>query len=149
VAAVGTLGLSAAAPLPEVLLLTLVYGLIWQRVFGATVIAERYLNERLVHAGDDERLDLHDSVERWHLTSMAVDLLRGAALTLLALVLGVPVLRLAVTSVQLPSSVAALAVASAAVAVLLGTARAFDESRRSMFLLLLGVLCGSALLFVR
>jgi mannose/fructose/N-acetylgalactosamine-specific phosphotransferase system component IIC len=149
VAAVGTLGLSSAAPLPEVLLLTLVYGLIWQRAFGATVIAERYLNERLVHACDDDRLDLHDSVERWHLTSMTVDLLRGAALTLLALVLGVPLLRLAVSAMRLPSGVAALAVSCAAVAVLLGTARVFDDSPRSAFLLLLGVLCGSALLLVR
>jgi mannose/fructose/N-acetylgalactosamine-specific phosphotransferase system component IIC len=149
VAAVGTLGLSAAAPLPEVLLLTLIYGLIWQRIFGATVIAERYLNERLVHAGEDAPVDLHVRIERWHLMSMAADLLRGAAITLLALVMGAPVLRAAVAATELPSSAAALAVAAAAAGVLLGTARALDESRRFTALLVLGVACGSALLLVR
>jgi mannose PTS system EIIC component len=149
VAAVGTLGLASAAPLPPTLLVVLVYGLIWQRVFGATVIAERYLNERLVHAGEAERIDLHDRIERWHLLSMAIDLLRGAAVTLLALIVGVPLLRAAVSAMVLPPAVAAVAVAAAAAAVLLGAARAFDESRRALLMLGLGIACGSALLLVR
>jgi mannose/fructose/N-acetylgalactosamine-specific phosphotransferase system component IIC len=149
VAAVGTLGLAAAEPLPQTLLLALVYGLIWQRVFGATVIAERYLNERLVHAGEEERIDLHVRIERWHLLSMAADLLRGAAVTLVALIIGVPVLRAAGLAIALPPVVAAAAVAAAAAAVLVGTARAFDESRRHVLILGLGIACGSALLIVR
>jgi mannose/fructose/N-acetylgalactosamine-specific phosphotransferase system component IIC len=150
VAAAGTLGLSAAAPLPGTLLLVLMYGVILQRVFGATVIAGRYLNERLVHAGEIEvRANADRAIERRHLTSMLVDVLRGAIATALALLVGVPLLRLAVTYSALPSQVAALAVAAAAAALLAGPARMFSESRRIVYFLLLGALCGSALLFVR
>lgn len=150
VAAVGTMGLAGAAPLPEGLLLVLLYGLVWQRLFGATVVAERYLNERLVHAGEeDERADLHDRIERWHLTSMTVDLLRGAVATVMAILAGVPLLRFTIEFMVLPGAIAAAAVAAAAAAVLMGTARTLADSRRSLVLLLAGLLCGSALLMIR
>lgn len=150
VAAVGTMGLAGAAPLPEGLLLVLLYGLVWQRLFGATVVAERYLNERLVHAGEeDERADLHDRIERWHLTSMTVDLLRGAIATVVAILAGVPLLRFTIEFMVLPGPVAAAAVAGAAAAVLMGTARTLADSRRSLVLLLAGLICGSALLIIR
>src|SRR5690606_8320052 len=51
VIAVGTMGVSALAATPAALLLVLIYGLIWQRIAGASVIGGRYLNERLVLAG--------------------------------------------------------------------------------------------------
>jgi mannose/fructose/N-acetylgalactosamine-specific phosphotransferase system component IIC len=150
VAAVGTLGLAGAAPLPETLLLVLVYGLVWQRIFGVTVVAGRYLNERLVHAGEEvAREDLHSRIERWHLTSMTMDLLRGAVMTAIATLVGVPLLRFAVATSALPSLAAAIAVAAAAATVLMGTARVFGESPRLVLIMLLGAVCGSALLFVR
>jgi mannose/fructose/N-acetylgalactosamine-specific phosphotransferase system component IIC len=150
VAAVGTLGLSGAAPLPETLLLVLVYGLVWQRIFGATVVAERYLNERLVHAGEEEqREELPDRIERWHLTSMSVDLLRGAVTTAVAVLVGVPILRLAVATTAMPSLAAAVTVAAAAALVLAGSARSFGTSRRMLLMMFLGALCGSALLIAR
>jgi len=150
VAAVGTMGIAGAAPLPEGLLLVILYGLLWQRLFGATVVAERYLNERLVHAGEeDERADLHDRIERWHLTSMTVDLLRGAVTTVIAILAGVPLLRFAIEFMVLPGPVAAAAVAAAAAAVLLGAARSLADSRRSLLMLMAGLLCGSALLIIR
>jgi mannose/fructose/N-acetylgalactosamine-specific phosphotransferase system component IIC len=151
VAAVGTLGLSGAAPLPGALLLVLMYGLAAQRVFGATVIASRHLNERLVHAGDDASFGnrLERMIERRHLASMALDLVRGAAVSAAALLVGVPLLRLGVQHWQLGPVAAAVAVSMAAAAVLAGTARLFGESRQRLLLLLAGGLCGSALLFLR
>lgn len=151
VAAVGTLGLSGAAPLPGTLLLVLIYGLIWERIFGMSVIAERQLNQRLVHAGDESyapaRVDRH--VEQRHIASMLVDVVRGGTLTAAALIIGVPLLRAAVPAWTLPPAVAALAVALAAVMVLAGTARMFAAPARGVYLLLAGIVCGSALLFLR
>jgi mannose PTS system EIIC component len=151
VAAVGTLGLSGAAPLPGTLLLVLIYGLAWERLFGITVVAGRYVNERLMHAGDLEytpqRLDR--AIERRHVASMAVDVVCGALVAAAALAMGVPLLHLAVPRWVLPSWMAAIAVATAAVAVLAGTARLFAAPARGLYLLLVGALCGSIVLFLR
>jgi mannose PTS system EIIC component len=150
VAAVGALGLSGAAPLPGTLLLALMYGILCERLFGMTVVAGRYVNERLVHAGDaafaPHRLD--QAVERRHLASMTLDIARGAIVTAVALIVGVPLLRAAVPLWSLPTPLPSLAVAVSAVAVLAGAARLFGAPVRGMILLLTGVLCGSALLFL-
>jgi mannose/fructose/N-acetylgalactosamine-specific phosphotransferase system component IIC len=147
VAAVGTLGLAGAVPSPGSILLVLMYGLAWQRLFGATVVAGRYLNERLVHAGEIELAGRVDRmVERWHVASLLVDLLRGAVVTGAALVIGVPLLRFALAHWVASHAAAALAVAIAAVTALAGNARLFGESRRAVLLMLAGVLCGSLLL---
>ncbi|HSJ23073.1 MAG TPA: PTS sugar transporter subunit IIC [Longimicrobiales bacterium] len=150
VAAVGSMGLAGINAGPELLLLVLAWGLIWQRLFGITVVAERYLNERLVHAGEElTRNDLHDRIERWHLTSMSVDLLRGALMTAIAIIIGAPVLRLAVTASALPELAATLGIGAAAAAVLMGTARVVGESRALLALLGAGAALGSLLLWVR
>jgi PTS system mannose-specific IIC component len=150
VAAVGTLGLSGVAPVPEALLLVLVYAIILQWLFGASVTAGRSLNERLVHAGQEAaRSDLHDRIERWHLTAMALDLLRGFATTPLAILAGAPLLQLGVGGTALPSSTAALVVAAATTAVLIATARAMASARRATLLIGCGVLCGAVLLLLQ
>jgi mannose/fructose/N-acetylgalactosamine-specific phosphotransferase system component IIC len=148
VAAVGTLGLSGAVPLPGTLLLVLMYGIVWERIFGMTVIIGRYVNERLVHAGAADSLSarLDRVVERRHLASMGVDIVRGALVTAAALIIGVPLLRAAVPLWALPPVTSGFAVAAAAVAVLAGAARLFAAPARGMYLLLAGILCGTALL---
>jgi mannose/fructose/N-acetylgalactosamine-specific phosphotransferase system component IIC len=149
VAAVGTLGLAGLAPTPPTLLLVLVYGLAWQRLFGATVIAGRYVNERLVHAGElalSGRMDR--MIERRHVASMVLDLLRGASVTAVALIIGVPLLRLAAPAWSLPPAVAAVVVSVAAAAALAGAARLFGGTRRDMYLLLAGLVCGLTLLLL-
>jgi mannose/fructose/N-acetylgalactosamine-specific phosphotransferase system component IIC len=150
VAAVGTLGLAAVPPTPAALLLTVAYGLVWQRLSGATVVFGRHVNERLIGAGDappGARLD--ELIERRHIASMGLDLLRGAGVTLTALLAGVPLLRLALPSWTLPSTVAVVAVSVAAAAVLAGTARLFAQERRGALLLLAGLVAGSALLLLQ
>jgi mannose/fructose/N-acetylgalactosamine-specific phosphotransferase system component IIC len=150
VAAVGTLGLTGAAPLPGAILIALMYGLAWQRIFGATVIAGRYLNERLVHAGEIGLAGRIDRmIERRHVASMFVDLGRGALVTALALLLGVPLLRFALAHWVAAQAAAALAVSIAAAAALAGNARLFGDSRRALLLMLTGALCGSLVLVLR
>jgi mannose/fructose/N-acetylgalactosamine-specific phosphotransferase system component IIC len=149
VAAVGTLGLSGVAPTPAAMLLTLVYGLIWQHLSGATVVAGRHLNERVVRAGRlavAGRLDR--LIEHRHAASVGLDLLRGMAVTAAALAAGVPLLRLGLPLWMLSPMIAALAVSIAAAGVLAGTARLFAQQRRGGVLLAIGLLCGSALLLL-
>lgn len=149
VAAVGSMGLAGISAGPELLLLVLAWGLIWQRLFGITVVAERYMNERLVHAGEElTRNDLHERIERWHLTSMSVDLLRGAVMTTVAIVIGVPVLQAAITASALPQLAASLGIGAAAAAVLTGTARVLGDSRFLYGMLGVGMALGSLLLLV-
>jgi mannose PTS system EIIC component len=150
VVAVGTLGLSGVAPIPAAILLALTYGILWQRLSGATVIAGRYLNERLVRAGRGEAAARMDRmIEQRHIASMLLDLLRGLLVTGIGLGLGAPLLRLAMPYWALPGPGAAVAVSVAAAAVLAGTARLFTQSRRAGVLLLAGLAGGSALLLIK
>lgn len=140
VAAVGTMGVSALPPTASALLLVLVYGLIWQRIAGASVIGGRYLNERLVLAGrQGERPRLDRLIEHRHLESMLVDMARGVVITSAALGIGVLVLPYALERWALPDIAATLAVSVAVCAVLAGTAPLFAESPRSRLFLVLGL----------
>ena len=149
VAAVGVLGLSEAAPVAPALLLVIVYGLTWQRIAGASVVAGRYLNERLISAGRPTSGRLDAMIEHRHVATMLLDLARGLFITFVALGIGVLLVRWAVPLWTFPQDYAALAVSIAGAATLAGTARLFAESRRARVFLVLGLLCGSAFLIVR
>ena len=150
VAAAGTFGLSGVAPSAPVLLLVVVYGLLWQRVSGFSVVGGRYLNERLVLAGEPGRRPRLDRlIEHRHLESMVVDMARGVVVTSVALLMGVPLLLAFPAYWALPDIVATLAVSVAAVAALAGTAPLFADSARGRALLLLGLVFGSFLLLVQ
>jgi mannose/fructose/N-acetylgalactosamine-specific phosphotransferase system component IIC len=146
VAAVGTLGLSAAVATPPTLLLVLVYGLLWQRAAGATVVGGRYINERLVRAGRSSATRMDRLIQLRHLESMMLDIVRGALITSVALLVGVPLMRFAVSHWQAPSPLASLVIAMSAAAVLAGTAPLFADSRRGRISLAAGLICGSLLL---
>ena len=150
VAAAGTFGLSGVEPNAPVLLLVVVYGLLWQRLSGFSVIGGRYLNERLVHAGEPGRRPRLDRlIENRHLESMLIDMARGVMVTTVALMIGVPLLLLVPSYWALPGIVATLAVSVTAVAVLAGAAPLFADSARRRILLLLGMAFGSALLLLQ
>ena len=74
---------------------------------------------------------------------------RGVFITTAALLIGVPLMRVAVEYWALPYIAATLAVSVAAVAVLAGTAPLFAESPRARAFLLLGLLFGSVLLVLQ
>jgi mannose/fructose/N-acetylgalactosamine-specific phosphotransferase system component IIC len=149
VAATGALGLATLTPTPGSILLALVFGLLWQRIAGATVVLGRYVNERMVRAGRPGPEQLDRLIELRHIETMLLDILRGVLLTSVALLVGVPLLRIGAPRWTLPAVVAAAAVAAAAATVLAGTAPLFAETKRGRVLLLLGLLCGSLLLLVQ
>jgi mannose/fructose/N-acetylgalactosamine-specific phosphotransferase system component IIC len=148
VAAAGAFGLTTAVATPAALLLALIFGLVWQRIAGATVVFGRYLNERMVGAGRPTAARMDRMIEYRHVETMLLDIMRGMLLTTAALLIGVPLLRFAVPHWTLSEVVAAGAVALAATTVLGGTAQLFAESRRGRLLLLMGILCGSLLAFL-
>lgn len=150
VLAAGTLGLSAVSPTPTAILLILAYGVLWQHLSGVTVVAGRHLNERLVQAGRVETAERLDRmIEHRHVASMALDLVRGALVTVAGIGIGVPLLRYGLPHWGLPPVAAAAAVALLAAAVLAGTARIFAVRGRGALLLVGGLLAGSALLLLR
>lgn len=149
VAAAGALGLSGAAATAPALLLALMYGLIWQRIAGGTVVGLRYLNERLVQAGRPHTMDVAALIEHRHVASMALDIMRGIIVTAAALALGVPLLRFAVPHWGLGSVWATLAIAAAGAAVLAGTAPLFMQGARDRAFIIAGLVCGCVLLLLR
>ena len=149
VSAVGTLGIAGVAPTPSTLLLILVYGLLWQRLAGATVIGGRYINERLVRAGRSTTKRMDSLIALRHLESMVLDVMRGTVITILALLLGVPLVRFAVSHWHAPAALASLVIAISAAAVLAGTAPLFADSRRARIGLAAGLICGSILLVLQ
>ena len=148
VAAVGTLGVSDIAITPAALLLALVYGVMWQRAAGATVIAGRYVNERLLRTGRSA-LRMDRLIQHRHIESMLIDIARGAAVTLVALLIGVPLLRFAAVQWTASATFASVVIAMSTAAVLAGTAPLFAESRRGRIGLLAGIICGSLLVVLR
>jgi mannose/fructose/N-acetylgalactosamine-specific phosphotransferase system component IIC len=149
VAATGAFGLAHAPVTPAVLLLALIFGLTWQRLAGLTVILGRYANERMVRAGRPGPAHMDRLIEHRHLETMALDIMRGMLLTILALLAGVPLLRFAIPYWTLPHTAAAFAVAIATAAVLGSTAPLFAESPRGRLMLLAGVVCASLILSIR
>ncbi|CAN5640751.1 hypothetical protein BH23GEM10_BH23GEM10_14080 [soil metagenome] len=149
VAAAGTLGLAAVEATAPALLLALVYGLAWQRFAGMSVVAGRYLNERLVGAGRPSADRMDRWIEHRHIESMLLDVVRGMAVTAVAVTAGVPLLRFALERWTLPAEAAAVAMSVAAVAVLAGAAPLFTNERRGRTFFVLGLLCGSILTLAR
>lgn len=149
VLAVGTLGLATVTPTPVAILLTLTYGVLWQHLSGVTVVVGRHINERLVHAGRVETADRIDRmIERRHVASMVLDLVRGMLVTIAGIGIGVPLLRWGLPHWSLPPVAAAAAIAAIAAAVLAGTARIFADKRPGARLLMGGLVAGAALLLL-
>lgn len=149
VATVGTLGLSDAAVIAPALLLVVVYGVGWQWLAGVSVRAGRHLNEKLLAMRAQPGTTLDRAVEHRHVGTLLLELIRGIVVTAAALLIGVPLLRALLPVWSAPAASAALAVAIAVCAVLGGTAPLFCDTRRRQAALLLGVVCGCALLLAR
>ncbi|HEX7049565.1 MAG TPA: PTS sugar transporter subunit IIC [Longimicrobiales bacterium] len=139
---------AAARPEAHLLLLAVVFGLGWERVAGLSVTVLRRVNERLVTAAA-ARPPGAPRLERTHLTAMALDVLRGAAVAVVGAFLGTLLLRLLGPFWALGPGVAAgvLAVAGAAMA---GAGFSlFGGANERRIALGLGILCGCAFLLAR
>jgi mannose/fructose/N-acetylgalactosamine-specific phosphotransferase system component IIC len=139
----------AAEVVPHLLLAATVFGLLWEQVTGRSVHLARRLNEWLV-ARATERGGLGDGrLERLHLTAMALDFLRAAAVVLLGLLAGSAALS-ALASRWGVAGDLSIGVLTIAAATMLGALLPLFGgwcARRTVFML--GVLCGAGLLFFR
>lgn len=147
-AAAGYAGTAGADLRPDLLLLAVVFGLVWERVGGASVNALRRLNERLMTGAEERRPLTAGRLERLHLAALALDFARGAAVAAGGAALAAALLRSAGTSVVLGAGTAlgVLGVASAAMAA--AAASLFGGWSHRRLALALGVLCGLVLLLL-
>lgn len=142
-------GLAGTEPGPAALLVAIVFALVWERVAGASVNALRRLNERLVASGEERASLTPARVDRIHVTAMALDFARGAAIALVGGVLAVGLIRSVATWSVLEAStiLGILVVAGAGMA---GAALSlFDGWSERRLAVGIGIGFGLVLLFTR
>lgn len=144
VAAAGDAGI-----VPGMLLLAVVFGLVWERVAGASVVLSRRITERFLITDEPVTGDARH-VEHRHMLAMAFDFMRGTILTLSGAAAG-SILIAALGPLWPFGATLTLAVLVVTSALVLGGALTVFggwNERRHVFLI--GVLCGSlALLILR
>lgn len=133
---------------PGILLLTIVFGLLWEYATGTSTILLRRLNERLVLSTRQWQGTPGRALERLHLTSMLFDFMRAALLAFLGTVIGGALLRPAAGKWVLGSEVATGAITIATAAVLGALITIFGGWRERRVSLLAGIACGSLLLLL-
>lgn len=147
-ATAGYASAAGGAQRPELLLLAVVFALLWERVGGASVNALRRVNERLVADAGERRPLTGTRLERLHRTALALDFVRGAAVTVVgaALALGLLVSVGGAWDLGGDAAVGVLGVASAAMA---GAALSlFGGWSGRRLALMLGAICGLTLLLI-
>lgn len=133
---------------PGILLLAVIFGLAWETVTGTSTVWLRRLNERLVLSTPRWHGRPGRALERLHITSMALDLLRGALLTVLGAWLGGLILQPAAGRWLLGSDLAAATLTIATAAVLGALISIFGGWRERRAALITGIACGSLLLLL-
>ena len=136
--------LAVDADATAALLLAVLFGLAWERVAGASVVLVRHWTERIVETAEPPD---DTDIERRHLTAMSLDFARGAIVCVAGAATGalllttlVPLWGAAPGTARAAMIVTAAGAAGAALTVFGGW-----TERRHVFLL--GVVCGSLLLF--
>lgn len=148
-AATAYIDVSGPEPEPHLLLLAVTFGLVWERLTGASVVVVRRMNERLVagvgaHASPDAA-----DVQRRHLAAMLLDFLRGALVAAAGAFVGTVLLGVLEPLWGLGAG-AALGILGVAGAAMIAAALPLFggwSGRRIAFGL--GVVCGCALLLTR
>ncbi|MGH7574507.1 MAG: hypothetical protein ACREM1_05170, partial [Longimicrobiales bacterium] len=133
---------------PAMLVMAVVFGLVWERVAGASVVLSRRLNGAVLARGAIDRADR--AVERRHVVALAFDFLRAAFVTVSGAASGYVLLStLGPYWVIGPTlTVSALVIASAIVLGAALTVFGGWVERRNVFIF--GILCGSlAMLLLR
>lgn len=175
VAAAAAYALAAGPGLePAARLVAVAFGLVWERVTGATVTVTRRLNERLVAdagapaaalapaqpgapaaaaapvvAGSPVPGALARAVERRHLTAMAVDFARGAVVTAVGAALGSLVIGALAPHWSGGATSATGLLAVAATAMIAAVLPLFGGWRERRLAFALGVLCGVLMSILR
>lgn len=146
VAATAALAAMPAAGGAGPLVLALAFGLVWEHVGGASVHVLRRLNES-VAPEPSRRSELGPAeVEARHLAAMALDFIRGAAVTVAGAWIGAAALGRLGPGWPVDPSVTAVALTVAAGIVLGAALSVFDGWRRHRVAFGLGLLGGMAML---
>jgi mannose/fructose/N-acetylgalactosamine-specific phosphotransferase system component IIC len=132
---------------PELLLLALGFGLLWERVCGISVNLLRRVNERLVTDAPERRPLTPRRLERLHLTALGLDFVRGSLVSVVGAVLALALLRMAGGSWALGEVPATGALGVAGAAMVGATLSLFDGWSERRLAFVLGLLCGLTLLF--
>lgn len=141
-ATAGYVAASGGAQRADLLLLAVAFGLLWERVCGASVNALRRLNERLVVNVDGHRPVSARRLEGLHLAALALDFGRGALVTVGGGALAAAGLGAAgaLQGIGADGAAGMLCVAGAAMA---GAALSlFDGWSGRRFAVVLGLICG-------
>lgn len=142
------LNVDAGAGRTSTLLLAVLFGLIWERLAGATVVLDRRLNERLLQGTEAPPNAARVLVHR-HLAAVAVDGLRGATVSVLGALLGGFLLRLALPLWMWPQAISAGALTVAVAAVLTGALTVFGGWTERRHAFIIGLVCGWLILLFR
>jgi mannose/fructose/N-acetylgalactosamine-specific phosphotransferase system component IIC len=135
---------------PRLLLVSVVFGLTWEHVAGASVIFVRRLNGRLVALPPNDGYSGRQVTQR-HLLAMAIDFVRGAWAVLVGAILGILLLRSFVALPRFDEGFGfETGVLIVAAAVMMGSALTlFGGLRARATSLGLGLLCGLLLLLLQ
>ena len=131
---------------PSVMLLAVLFALLWERVSGYSVIADRHFNEQYVALAP---LTTPAQLERRHVLAIVVDFVRAVLLTLLGVLIGTSSLRLLSELWGMSASVAP-AILSIGMSCMVGAALPlFGGVHTRKAALLTGVVCGSLIVLFR
>lgn len=131
------------------LLLAAIFGLGWERVAGGSVIMLRRLNERLVADTASRGGVSARRLERLHLTAIAVDGMRAGLVTLFGAIAGSWLVGHLTGHWGLGEEAAWRALIIALAMTLGATLSLYGTDRKRYLVLLVGVLCGLAILSFR
>jgi len=142
---------SVAAPGLDapVLFLSAAFGLVWERVTGATVTWVRRLNERLVEWRPSPGRVVSREVERRHVAAMCADFLRGGLVTVVGAVAGAALIGIAAPIWTLRAGAALGIMFVGAAAMVAASLPLFGGWRERRLAFSLGILCGLLMVLFR
>lgn len=134
---------------PAVMLITVLFALVWERIAGWSVILDRKFNGEYVAQAILSPNRADRDLERRHLNAIALDFARAVVLTVGGWLLGTVALRSVAQLWTMNSSVAP-AILSIGLSCMIGAALPlFGGLRARKVALLIGLVCGTLLVLIR
>jgi mannose/fructose/N-acetylgalactosamine-specific phosphotransferase system component IIC len=134
---------------PAVMLITVLFALVWERIAGWSVILDRKFNGEYVAQAELSPIRPDRDLERRHLSAIAIDFARAMVMTVGGWLLGTVALR-SVAQLWSMNAMIAPAILSIGLSCMVGAALPlFGGLRARKVALLVGIIAGSVLVFIR
>jgi mannose/fructose/N-acetylgalactosamine-specific phosphotransferase system component IIC len=134
---------------PAVMLITVLFALVWERIAGWSVILDRKFNGEYVAQAELSPDQPDRDLERRHLSAIAIDFARAIVMTVGGWLLGTVALR-SVAQLWSMNAMIAPAILSIGLSCMVGAALPlFGGLRARKVALLVGIIAGSLLVFMR